>query len=180
MDTVLPLASEYEIQSLIDRCEQFILQTYFSKQGTYDLGLLMKYVTFGVKYGTRNLQDKAAKALEDRHSTNIEKHPLYKELLAEDKVKLLNARVKYLEQCCFNAYLNCESSLRSLESWMKNNIDRYWSCTCCSNKETVNIKVGEYTKPFDMRNMNNSVENLEKSKDILGKCEPRVYARPPA
>ena len=147
VDIVLPLVSEYKIQSLVDRCEQFLLQRYFSNQepSVPTLDRLIEFVNFGAKYGTQELEDSAALALADTPSSRIETHPLFSEIPANDKVKLLTARVKCLEQACSHAYSNCEQSHNYLVRWRNNNYDGY---------------------------ITQSMECLNKSKDILSKCNP--------
>ena len=111
------------------------------------LDRLMEFVNFGAKYGTQELEDSAASALADQPSSRIETHPLYNEIHANDKVKLLTARVKCLEQACSDAYSNCEHSHTYHVSWKKNKIDWY---------------------------INQSLEYLNKSRDSLSKCKPNA------
>ena len=179
VDAVLPLASEYQIRPIIDRCEEGLLQKYFLKEGSSkpSFDRLMEFVNFGVMYGTRELEDRAAETLANWPSTKIENHPLYAEFPADDKVKILTARNKYIEKACSVAYDKCSSSLRSVNSWMQTNIDRNWNRTLSNKKMTVDFAFDDKRKILDVKSMHDSVEYLQNSLGILQECKPgRIFA----
>ena len=159
----MPLASEFKVASVIDRCETYLLQTYFSKQATAeaDLDQLMKFINYGVLYGTRSLEDSSVAALAKWLSSSVENHPLYSTFPARDKVKLLTARVKFVEQCCVAAHAHCKSSSESSDTWMKREIDRSWIV-----RDVVSLS----TPRIELKRMHDSKGYLEKASAILQNC----------
>ena len=106
MFTVLPLAHEYQVEWLVDKCQDTLVEKYFENKGKCIAELkdpvykLLKFIHFGDLYGLFTLAEKSMQYLSRCQLTkrkSLKEYEYYKVLSQERKVEVFERRVDRLE-----------------------------------------------------------------------------------
>nr|XP_034305887.1 BTB and MATH domain-containing protein 38 [Crassostrea gigas] len=107
IDDILPLADEYEVKCVLQKCENWLLSELELKNGKVtaqhasvksNIKFLMKCLYYGEKYVLEQLYKKSFKLALPYRLKWYKKNEHYQMLLEENKRKLLEARLREIEK----------------------------------------------------------------------------------
>ena len=115
---MLPLASEYMTQSVINTCEDFLINKYFSEKEATNRNVddLMKLLNYGTLYKMERLRKVATDLLSKQKSIDIIKHSLFQSIPGEEEAKIFIARLKQLEDDCTVSEQTLQNRIHKLEN----------------------------------------------------------------
>ncbi|XP_046543347.1 BTB and MATH domain-containing protein 38-like [Haliotis rubra] len=108
LDIVLPLADEYEVESLVQRCEQFVLTMFLLKDDEQSNPANEELVHFSYlaeKYKLTSLLDKCLEKLKYRTydgNRGVRKFPEFQRLSSDTKLRVMSERLILMERPVVN------------------------------------------------------------------------------
>ena len=112
---ILPLAHEYQMDAIVDVCENLLIQIAGARQrGSLELLVIAE------KYGLKNLRQRCINRAKEQKLSDLEKNVRYKQVSADSKVEILQFHAR-----------------RQLQATRRRN-DRIWrilNCGFCRAKQ---------------------------------------------
>lgn len=98
MEIVLPLADEFQVKRLLEKCEEFLQEDIQTAAPRPDLGKIVQYINVSEKYGLQNLQKATFETAAKTPSDQLENVQEFWELPSVTTTSIFIRRLKLLEQ----------------------------------------------------------------------------------
>ena len=98
MEIILPLADEFQVKRLLDKCEEFLIKDIENDASTSNPEKIVRYMNICEKYGLENLQKATFETAAKTPSDMLENVREFWELPAVTTTSVFIRRLKLLEQ----------------------------------------------------------------------------------